>query len=411
MEKNKDPLHLLKWPPFAVLFTVIIIALYSYLQIYPCKISGPFLIYPKLKLQDAFFRARLVYNEHFKSGYPKESAVTLIASDNETLSKLNIKQDLKYDTPMLARLIERLSESRPKLIVLDIAFFDRGAYEGRPELIEAIKKAGNVLLPYDAAGMGTMQQPDKDMLDSSLGYGRADIYPATIDDIVRVYYPSGCARNGVGKILPLAIKAALAYREMPLNNYLYHKESNTVLFISKKGIITLPLNEDKMIYINFLYDEKRIPAIPIWKFMEGDFDPALLNGKIALVGMTADSYPDFHSTPIGQLPGCVILANQINTFVYSYLFREVTSAAQVFILTGFGMILAFLLYRNSMARGLIILSALVCLAMAVSFALFLRNILWSAWDVIALSVILYFAILIHKASIWEVENKIKTNNS
>jgi len=56
MEREKDPLHLLKWPPFAMLLVVIIIALYAYLQVYPTKTETSFLMYPKLKLQDAFFK-------------------------------------------------------------------------------------------------------------------------------------------------------------------------------------------------------------------------------------------------------------------------------------------------------------------------------------------------------------------
>lgn len=406
MEKEKDPLYIVKRPTFAMLWALVIIALYVCLQVYPTKISTPLLTYPRLKLQDAFFKTRLLYNKRFKKDYSKEGAVTLIASDEESLSKLEIKQDIKYDAPLFTLLIERLSEYQPKIIVLDITFFNQGTYEGRPELIEAIKKAGNVFVCWDATGMGTMQQFDKDIMNASLGYGRVDIIPGTIDNIVRAYFPSGHVRHDVGRVMPLAIKAALAYQNMPFNNHFYHKGSNTILFASKKDVITLPLNEDKMIYINYLYDEKRIPTIPIWKAMEGGFDPDLLKGKIALVGMTADSYPDFHLTPIGRIPGCVILANQINSFVHSYLFSEVRKATQVFILTIFGLILAFLLYRNSMVRGLIILIGLICLAVVVSFALFLHNILWSAWHVIALSTLLYLVVLIHKASIWEVENKL-----
>jgi len=412
MEKEKDPLYLLKRPAFAMLLVVIIIALYSHLFVFPAMLSSSLLRYPQLKLQDAFFKARLLYNDHFRKDYPKESVVTLIAGDEETLSKLEIKEgieDLKYNTPLLARLVEELPKYQPKLIVLDIAFFNQtinqGVHEGRAELIEAIKKAGNVLVPYDTSGK---QQFDEDVLNASLGYGRADLYSGAgySDDISRAYYPSGYIKEGIGKVLPLAIQVALAYRDMPFDRHFYHEKSNTILFISDKDMITVPLNEDKMIYINFLYDEKRIPTIPIWKAVQGNFDPAILKGKIAVVGMTANCYPDFHSTPIGRMPGCVLLANQINTFVHSYLFKEVRNATQIYIVTILGIILACLLYRNSLMRSLIILIAFIMLAVIASFALFLNNIIWPVMHVIAVSILLYLAILIHKASIWELENKL-----
>ncbi len=404
---EKDPLYLLKRPAFAMLLVVIIIALYSHLFVFPPLLSSPLLRYPQLKLQDAFFKARLLYNDYFRKNYPEESAVTLVAYDEETLSKFEIKQDIqdpRYNTTLLVRLIECLSEYQPKVIVLDIGFFKQVEYIGRAELIAAIKKAGNVLVPYDTTGI---QQSDKDIIDASLDYGRADIYPGTIvDSISRVYYPSGYVKEGIGKILPLPIKAALIYRDMPFDKHFYHKESDTIFFKSEKDVIFMPLNENKMIYINFLYDEKRIPTIPLWKAVEGDFDPALVRGKIALVGMTADCYPDFHLTPIGKIPGCVLLANQINTFVHSYLFKEVAQSTDVLILTAIGIILAFFIYRNSLVKGLAILIVLILLAIAVSFALFLYNILWSAWHVMALSLILYLTIMVHKASIWELETKL-----
>ncbi|MBU4487961.1 MAG: CHASE2 domain-containing protein [Candidatus Omnitrophica bacterium] len=404
---EKDPLYLLKRPVFSVLLVLVITTLYIHLQVSPGTFAIQPLIYPKFKLQDAFFKARLLYNERFRKGYPKESAVVLIASDEESVSKINDNQYTSYDPRFLARLITRISECQPKVIVLDIGFFNYGNYEGRPELIEAIKKAGNVFVVWDSSGMGTPgRQFDEDIMNASLGYGRVDITPAaTIDNVIRVYYPSGYLKEGVGRVLPLALQAALAYKDMPFNIHYYDPKTNTILFMSKEYIIGLPLNEEKMTYINFLYDEKMIPTIPIWKAMEENLDPALLKGKIALVGMTAKGYNDFHLTPIGRIPGPIIMANQMNTFVHFYMFREYSNRIEALALVILGFLLTFLFYRRSMVEGFIVLIGTICASLAASFTLFLLNFLWSAWDLIALSLLLYLAILIHKASIWEVENK------
>ena|SRR3989338_7301486 len=98
--------------------------------------------------------------------------------------------------------------------------------------------------------------------------------------------------------------------------------------------------------------------------------------------MTAKGYSDFHLTPIGRIPGPIILANQINTFVHSYMFREYSNRTEALALVILGFLLAFLFYRTNMVEGLIVLIGTICLSLAASFTLFLYNFLWSVWDLI-----------------------------
>jgi len=67
-------------------------------------------------------------------------------------------------------------------------------------------------------------------------------------------------------------------------------------------------------------------VVPAWEITDIDpsqrFDPSLLRGKIVVIGGTYADNPDVHQTPLGEMPGTVVLLNAINALLHDDHIRE-----------------------------------------------------------------------------------------
>lgn len=361
-------------------------------------LSIPFFEQNRFQFQDGYFRVRMFYNECFREDYPKESAAVLIDIDDETMFKT--KEVILNKPELLAKIIENVSKYEPKLIVSDIWF----TYRDNKVLAEAVKNAGNVLLAYSSKDV-ELGYIDSSILNASTGYG-----PANFAIIIK-----GVARNFTyvteeesGKqLIPIPIIAALMYNDLPVEKLeakRYHKK--VVLTSRNKIVMALPFDKGKYPLINYLYDEENTTIIPAWKVLEGDIPKELLKGKITLLTtMGSTSVEDKHLTPLGKMAGSMVFLNLINMFVYSEFLREIPLIAHFIIFFLITLIMGMLFYRTTLLKGLAILIFTICASLAISFTLFLHNIVWSAFDIIALVLLLYVGILFHKALVWEIEKR------
>lgn len=68
-------------------------------------------------------------------------------------------------------------------------------------------------------------------------------------------------------------------------------------------------------------------VIPAWEITDIDpahrFDPALMRGKIVVIGGTYADNPDYHRTPLGEMPGTIVLLNAINALLHDDHVRDV----------------------------------------------------------------------------------------
>ncbi|MBV8172744.1 MAG: CHASE2 domain-containing protein [Candidatus Eremiobacteraeota bacterium] len=67
-------------------------------------------------------------------------------------------------------------------------------------------------------------------------------------------------------------------------------------------------------------------VVPAWEITDvaptQRFDPSLLRGKIVVIGGTYADDPDVHQTPLGEMPGTVVLLNAINALLHDDHIRE-----------------------------------------------------------------------------------------
>lgn len=67
--------------------------------------------------------------------------------------------------------------------------------------------------------------------------------------------------------------------------------------------------------------------IPAWEITDIDpahrFDPSQLRGKIVVIGGTFGDNPDYHRTPLGEMPGTIVLLNAINALLHDDHVRDI----------------------------------------------------------------------------------------
>ena len=304
---------------------------------------------------DIFYRGKA-------SNYLTDTAkkIVIVAIDDSSLRELG--RFSSWPRSFHTKLINTLSENQARIIVFDILFSETSPDD--EELAAAIKKAGNVILPF--AGTSESRQIDQEEIieplqafeESALATGHAYMIPDD-DGVVRrlpLLIPNGdqyepsLALTTVTKYLrrpqifdspPDEQHVAMAGREIPLQNY--------------------------NMLINYANPSSAgFEAISYADVLKGAVTPDIFKDKIVIIGVTALGFGDTFWTPMGQeLSGVEIHAQAMNT-----------------ILSG-----SFLKPASSLITYLsILLLALICGLVVLRF-----RVVWSALSAIFLCVIYFLA--------------------
>ena len=70
----------------------------------------------------------------------------------------------------------------------------------------------------------------------------------------------------------------------------------------------------------------RVPAVLITHRTDQPLSPDLVAGKTVVIGSSYEAGKDLHETPIGEMPGAMVVINQINALMEFGQFQEVSRA-------------------------------------------------------------------------------------
>jgi adenylate cyclase len=233
----------------------------------------------------------------------------------------------QWQRTLYARAIDALAAAGTRVIGLEV-FFD----SARPDdaaLGEAIRRAGNVVIPVVAQG------PQ----DLDPGPGVAQRFQVFVrpTDAVRL----GAAAEGLANItvardsivrgLPLLLRAGDdELPAMPLTiAALYARRPRVLDAPPEPGVVygagrAIPVGEGGILRINFLGPPSRADGarpfliVPLVDVLDGTFDQALVRDRIVLLGPTIRGL-DEHPTPTTsdlRMPGVEVLANAVETIVH-----------------------------------------------------------------------------------------------
>jgi adenylate cyclase len=323
-----------------------------------CCLVGYFQLFSTLNQQsnDLLYRGKAT-NDLTETA----NKIVIVGIDDSSLAELG--RFSSWPRSLHTKLINKLSDNKARVIVFDILFSE--ASPDDEGLANAIKKAGNVILPY-AGTTDPIQTEQKEIIrplklfeESALATGHAYMTPDE-DGVVRqlpLLIPRG-DRNEASLALTTVAKylrrpqifdspsddkrVIMAGREIPLQGYgmLINYTNNP----SSRGFVTVSYAD----------------------VLKGTIAPDIFEDKIVIIGVTALGFGDIYWTPMGQaLSGVEIHAEAINTILSGHFIRPAS---------------------NSIMFASIILLALICGAATLRF-----RVVWSALSAVFLLAIYFLS--------------------
>lgn len=264
------------------------------------------LLAPQLELpaSDLLFRLR--------GPVEQESAAVIVAIDDASFSQTGLQWP--WPREYLAEIVEAIDAGDPRVIIIDIGFYEASNPEGDRLLADAIGQAGNVILANDIAtqnvGGSEVRQlrkpiPELEQVAASLGLSN---FPRDEDVTVRRILAFQEHNNAL--YFSWAMQAARIYSGAEE----FAVESRSRVWIGEQAVEL----ERQYLTINYTGPAGHIPTYSAYQVADGTLDPGVFSGKIVIVGATGEILHDTYPTPFGSeppMPGVEVGANAVNTIL------------------------------------------------------------------------------------------------
>ena len=300
--------------------------------------------------------------------YTPDARLLIVAIDDNSLQQLG---QWPWPRGTHARLLDRLTDAGAERVVLDLMLSepDRQDSTQDAELAAAIRRNGHVVLPVLAAPasgprMAEELLPIPLIAANAASLGHTDI-EVDGDGVARGLYLTA----GIGAPHWPALGLALADTQGPLPGL--HDDQPTVAS-------PYQWRRDHYVRVRYAGPPERFPQVSYADVLDGDVDPALLRGRLVLVGMTASGIATRLLTPTTRerwMSGSEYQANVASMLLADKVINPLPSAWQS-ALTGLLVALCCLLLTLPRAwlSGVLALP----LTLLLSFALLRAGNLWFA---------------------------------
>ena len=247
-------------------------------------------------------------------GAPRDIVLVLI--DDVTFNELKLQWP--FPRSLHARVIDRLKAAGARTIAYDIQFTEETEPAEDTALIEAVERAGNVVLATTEVGAGGRTNV----------FGGGEILNeigARVGNTLQVQDPGGTIRR-------------MAYSLDALTNFaIVAAEAATRRSVSPGALggRTAP--------IAYRGPPGTINSVSFSRVLRGAVDPDRLRGKVAVVGASAPTLQelsDLHPTPTSGkdlMPGPEIIANQIDTTLRGFPLRDAPGWLNIALVTLLGL--------------------------------------------------------------------------
>lgn len=275
-----------------------------------------------LQTRDLFFKIR-----HLSVGAPdKAGDILVVAIDEESCQRLEARWP--WSRRLIAKLIHQLDLAGAKTIALNMSFtgLESADPQANEELARAMREHGNVVIGATFDRGNNLIKPTPLLAESAARYGYLE---KIIDEdlairrsyLVRPYAllskspysnESSVLRSDtyIDRSFPAQVVAAEGgVGAAGQGQAQYNSDLHLVtLGVPNKGIY---VREDGSYTINYLVTNDDLTEVPAWKVIEGGLSRTNLENKTVLVGLLSAIFLDTHPTPLGNLPGLTIHANEL----------------------------------------------------------------------------------------------------
>ncbi len=396
-----------------------------------------------------------VYDFHIRhrSPLPTHPDLALILIDDRSMESLG---RWPWSGKIHARMVDFLANTcNARAIVFDILFPEPNLADPAADdaFVRSVREAGNVFLAMhfseslttlmDTKYLGPVQYTEEKQLQgisypgasppflgllaAAQGVGPVNIRPE---------------KDGVRRSIPLVLK----YKGQPyltLSGQVANLISNPDETLPEVrpgeslqlGATRIPVDDAGEILINFARS-KRVKTPPpqteertdssdavghitfpgptylYHEVLSPDFQPAALQGRIALIGFTATGLTDLHPIPLQiGTPGVDINAQALNGILQGLFLRKAPHAMSIALIFFFGLVAAFLLTLMRPLPSLAGAAALVGLVLGLSLYLFRVHGRWAATAAPVTSVLLSYVLVMADAYRVEQRENLKSDVS
>ena len=249
---------------------------------------------------------------------PKPDDIVVVAIDDETFSDFNsagLEGRYPFPRKRFARVIDNLAKDDANVIAYDIQFTEQTNAEDDNALLNSVASAGNVVLAtteVDKDGGTNVFGGDEIVaqLDARVGNGN---FPTDSGGVIRrLAYK-------VDNLKSFALVAAERARGGTISPDEFHNRDTN--------------------WIDFRGPPGRIEAHSFSNVYYGKFEPGTFKGKIVVVGPSAPSLQDVHSTSSGEnMSGAEIQANAISTALRGFPLRSAPGWFDIAAIVLFGLL-------------------------------------------------------------------------
>lgn len=290
--------------------------------------------------------------------------IVVFKIDDESFRKMKVRWP--WPRGIIASVVDKLSSYDPALICIDSVYLGKSSDKNQDiALCEAMQKAGNVYIASYFGNDGVYVTPYQPIADSAKAFGFIN-KPRDADGAIRRMRPFLCSASGEIVDYSLPMKTAAHFIKTPVEN------------IAEK----MELFRDNTTHIYFFDRIDGFKTMPIWRIFDKDYDMTMLKDKIVLVGVTSKLFHDICRTPLGLMPGVIILANETVGVIEHSFFRHVSRTANILIVFIFVFLAVFCAIKLSITTSLIISVAEIAVFYTTALALFMFNIITDAFSVI-----------------------------
>ncbi|HWI39963.1 MAG TPA: adenylate/guanylate cyclase domain-containing protein [Verrucomicrobiae bacterium] len=324
---------------------------------------------------------------------PPPPQVVIAAIDEKSLREVGRWQ---WNRDRLALLVDRLYAAGAEVVAFDIILAE--PFRDDPVLARSLHQAGNVLLPLDflfdgdsgnarcpdPAGYRTVltsggalafftasgvDGPVEELAGKAMSFGHINIVPDR----------DGCVREEVLAVRyhdawypSLDLHAAASFLGVTPENIRLDADGNLLV-----GTRSIPIDHRCRTVINYYGPERTFPRFPAADIMAGRVGKERLEGKIVLVGVTAQGLYDLRVTPTSPaMPGIEKHANVVASILEKRFIRKAPLWGDLLALAGSGLLVILILGRFRAAAGSAAVAALFCGFALLNYQLFAR---WGIW--------------------------------
>ena len=323
--------------------------------------------------------------------------IVILAIDDKSIERVG---RWPWDRAELARIVDLLRERGAKVVLMDIIFAESAP--GDAQLGEAIRKAGNILLPIAFTFKGGLPPVEDENLSKwsfpmIRNMGDFKIFPPIAASGVLLPLDTlseGAAGLGHISMIPdddgvlrweiMAVeydKELYPSIDLQAARLFYGLPQEALVVDAGKGVhmgdLFIPTDLWQRTLINYYGPAHTFPQVPVADLLDGKVGPSALKGKIVLVGATATGIYDVRVTPTSPLmPGIEKHANVIASILQKKFHERTKKAMSLLILLASGIAFSFCMLKARAALG----ALLACLFLSAMFLggywLFFSKGLW-----------------------------------